>query len=577
MCGVAGIYASTLSPPPQRYAASVEALTASLYRRGPDARGVYESDRAVLAHTRLAIVDPDPRANQPMESEDWVLSYNGEIYNYRQIRDELGTHTNFRTSSDTEVLLLAIQEWGLERALAKCAGMFAFLAYSKRDGRLYAVRDRLGIKPLFLTRLKDGTYFFASSPAAIVNALPHITWSEYRPAIASYFVLGAPFTTTSVIAGIERVEPAHYVVVYPNGAMAKRRYWEPEYQSDFTMADLVNVVKEYENSDVASALFLSGGVDSSFLASVFDRLDCFHLKSSESHYASAVARRFGRRFIEVEPALDDYVDGIRQVCQVHGEPYMSCGIPNSVSRAISQHGYKMAVIANGADELFHGYPRTPIPEGQFDGLPLYEEKNAPWFHKQLSHIFRDSRHFALEEYADIVPSLGEIGHNALEKYYLPGFPPSASHRWLELMTYVLHDLNATLDAASMLNSIEVRVPFLDHRIVQGVLSWTGERLVTPRYGRKAPLKHWLMRDFPSTFFNRPKQGFSIDTKELSKISNAGAGVFKQMQKSGFLQMKKSDRSGNYARDRIYLEQACLVYSLWKSSALTAQGAACASF
>lgn len=569
MCGVGGVYVAASGTLAERPRKSIEALASSMSRRGPDAKGMYLTDRMALVHTRLAILDLDSRANQPMESEDWVLSYNGEIYNYRELRRELERSRVFRTTSDTEVLLLAIQEWGLERAISRCAGMFAFLAYEKRQGVLYAVRDRLGIKPLFLTRLKNGTYFFASSPAAIVAALPQEKWREYRPAIASYFVLGAPFTTMSAIEGIERVEPAHYVKINPNGTMTKHRYWEPEFQENFTMDDLIDVVREHQASDVKSALFLSGGVDSTFLASALDELDCFHLISSERRYAQAVAKKYDRHFVQVKPEIGDYVDGITQVCRLHGEPYQSCGIPNAVSKAIAQQGYKMAVIANGADELFHGYPRTPIPEAQPDWLPLHEQKTYRWFHEQLSHIFRDSRNFRLERYGDVTPTLCDIGHNAMEKYRLSGFPPSASHRWFELMTYVLHDLNPTLDAASMANSIEVRVPFLDHRIVQGVLSWSGRDLVTTEFGRKTPLKRWLSQDFPRAFFNRPKQGFSINVDALGDVSAAGSQNFTRMQKSGFIHIDRHNKFGHYDRDLIYLEQSCLVYSIWKSSGLTA--------
>lgn len=571
MCGVGAVYTPAPRMLSDRDEGVLGRLGDSMERRGPDARGAYRTDRVGITHTRLSILDLDQRANQPMESEDWVLSFNGEIYNFRSLRQELERSYTFRTTSDTESLLLALQQWGLEKALAKCAGMFAFLAYHKKQQVLYAVRDRLGIKPLFFTRLHDGTSCFASSPAAIVKALPDLDWKEYRPAIASYFVLGAPFTTMSVIDGIQRIEPAHYVRLTPDGMITQTRYWEPEFQEGFTMDDLAGIVREHQVSDVKSALFLSGGVDSSFLASILDGLDCFHLTSPETKYARAVAKKYQRPFVQVEPELDEYVEGIRQVCMSHGEPYMSCGIPNAVSTAIADQGYKMAVIANGADELFHGYPRTPSPEWTPEWLPLHEEKTYRWFFEQLSHIFRDNRNFDLEQYEDVLPSLGEIGRNAMENYHLAGFPPSASHRWFELMTYVLHDLNATLDAASMANSIEVRVPFLDHRIVQGVLSWSAEELVTRKCGRKTPLKRWLSRDFPRSFFNRPKLGFSIDESALKAISSVGRKTFNAMRKDGFITIKENKRLGHFDRDMIYLEQCCLVFSLWKSCRFTGCG------
>ena len=521
-----------------------------------------------MVHRRLSIIDLDPRSNQPMESEDWALCYNGEICNFRTIRAELVRKNHiFKTNSDTEVLLLALQEWGIEGALQRCAGMFAFLAYNKRENALYAARDPMGIKPLVMTRLEDGSYCFASSAAAIVEALPKCSWTPYKPALASYFLLGAPFTRGTVFEGIERIEPAHYVKCLPDGRFTRHRYWQPRYQPNFSMDDLVSIVAEYEISDVQSALFLSGGVDSTFLAAATKKLDCFHLISPETQYAKEVADKFDRKFISVKPELNHYVEDVARVIKFHGEPLMSCGIPFSVSKEVAKHGYKMAISANGADELFHGYARTPIPEYTPRYLPLHETRTYRWFSEQIAHIFRDNRNFQIEEFDEYIPSLLEVGNDALSKYHLPDFPPSASHRWFELMTYVLHDLNPTLDAASMANSLEVRVPFLDHRIVEGVLSWDANKLVTPSLGRKAPLKEYLRDYFPMSFFHRPKLGFSIHEDSLGSISNLGKKALKRSCGNGFLKFVKDANYGEYSRDKIYLGNSCFSYEAWLSSKL----------
>jgi asparagine synthase (glutamine-hydrolysing) len=543
----------------------LKAISEAMQLRGPDASRTTVGEHYAFTHRRLAIIDLDERSTQPMEAEDWILCYNGEIYNFRDIRDDLKQRgRTFRTTSDTEVLLLALQEWGIDGALSRIAGMFAFLAYCKSENTLYAVRDHMGIKPLLMTQLEDGSYCFASSVAAIMKALPHRDWRPFKPALASYFVLGAPFTRNSVFEGIERVEPAHYVKCMPDGTFSRHRYWTPQYQENFTMDELVSIVREYEISDVQSAMFLSGGVDSTFLAAATERLDFFHLISPETHYAEAVAKRFTRRFVVVEPHIDDYTADVRKVLDFHGEPLMSCGIPYTVSKEVAAHGYKMAISANGADELFHGYPRTPIPEHQPAYLPLHETRTYRWFSQQIAHVFRDSRNFDVPELTKYLPSLIEIGNDALVKFHLPHFPASASHRWFELMTYVLHDLNPTLDAASMANSIEVRVPFLDHRIVQGVLSWDGSRLVTPALGRKAPLKEFLSRSFPMSFFHRPKLGFSIHDESLHQISQLSAKALQRARKSGFLNVNDNRTYGEFDRDMIYLGSSCFSYDVWKS-------------
>ena len=562
MCGVGGIYRPHDRPLEGRHEAILARLKEAMRQRGPDGSGSYAVGPAGLVHTRLAIIDVHERSDQPMESEDWVLSYNGEIFNYRTLRAELSGRCRFQTESDTEVLLMALQEWGLEKALDKCAGMFAFLAFNKREQVLYAARDRMGIKPLFSALLDDGSLCFASSPAAIVKAVPDETWRPFRPALGSFFILGAPFTRTTAFDRIERVPPAHYLRCLPDGTVDTVKYWEPRYRPDFTMEDLVAVVREHQVADVPSALFLSGGVDSTFLASAMDDLDCFHLISPETRYAGEAARVFGRTLVSVTPELSDYERGMERVTDLHGEPLMSCGIPHAVARAVRDKGYKMAVSANGADELFHGYPRTPMPEHEPDYLPLHEQRTYKFFHRQLAHIFRNRDHFSVTGLDRFLPSLQEIGNEILAKLSLPAFPPSANHRWIELMTYVLFDLNPTLDAASMAEGVEVRVPFLDHRIVEGVLSWPAERLVTPKFGRKAPLKEHLAAHFPIPFLNRPKLGFSIHDDSLADIGALGRTALDRAVASGLV-APGEERCEEFDRDMIYLGGCCLALAKWR--------------
>lgn len=566
MCGIGGFFLPHGREPGKNHKEILSRLEKQMYRRGPDASGQQTYDSAGFVHTRLSILDLDARSNQPMESADWILSYNGEIYNFKTLRADLGTD-RFKTTSDTEVLLMALQHWGVDETLRRCAGMYAFLAYHKKSQIFYAVRDRLGIKPLFMTKLKNEEWYFASTPAALVAALPDQDWKECKAAVASYFTLGASFTTSSVYSGIEKVKPAHYVEIHPDGSFFQKRYWTPQYQTHFTMEDMKSIIREYEVSDVKSALFLSGGVDSTFLASVTQKLDYFHLTSSERGYAQAVAAKYGRPLVEVAPSVEDYLASIEDVVHFYGEPLMSCGIPYTIAHALKKNGYKMAVSANGADELFHGYSRTPMPEYTSAGFPLHEEPTARWFYHQLAHIFRDSRNFELEAYDAFVPTIAEMAYDAVRQYRLDGFPESAQHRWFELMTYVLHDLNPTLDAASMANSVEVRLPFLDHRIVEGVLSWPAQTFVTAQWGRKTPLKEALAADFPQSFFNRSKVGFSIDEKILAPIEQASASTFDLFQQQGFIRMRSRPGFGYFERDKIYLRNCSLAYQLWKKNSV----------
>lgn len=538
----------------------------AIARRGPDGQGEWSQGRAMFGHVRLAIVDPETRSDQPMQSETWVLCYNGEVYNFRDIRRDLeALGHKFTTQSDTEVLLLSLEQWGIEGCLARIAGMFAFLAYNKQTGQTYVVRDHMGIKPVLYARDAQGTLFFGSSVTAVQQMCPEAEFTLNKSALASYFSLGGVHGSHTCYNEIERLDPAHYMEITPNGETTVTKYWSPQYQSNFTMEDVISIVREYQISDVKSALFLSGGVDSSFLACVYDDLDCFHLTSPEEPYAQMVADRFGRRLISVKPDLHTYEADVKAATDFHGEPMMSVGIPLAVSREVANHGYKMAISANGADELFLGYSRTPMPEYTPEYMPLHESASKRFMVEQLQHIFRDDRNFTMPALQDVFPSMREIYMQSLAQHRLEGFPVSASHRWCELMTYVLSDLNATLDAASMYNSVEVRVPFLDHRIVQGVLSWDASVLVTPELGRKAPLKAHIAQYFPQTLYQRTKLGFSIHSEKLDNISKLSESALKQAQSSGLIALDGTGRFGEYERDMIYLGSSLFGFSKWAGS------------
>ena len=563
MCGIVGIIGKNVVKVDQEHKARLERGLEAVARRGPDGRGVWNDERTILGHTRLAIIDLDARSNQPMESNNWVLVYNGEIYNFQSLRQELrGLGRDFSTLSDTEVLLMSIEEWGVEKALTKIAGMFAFIAYDKRTGVSYLARDHLGIKPLIYSQDEHGVIYVASSVAAILAMRDDVTFEINNSALASYFSLGGTTTLSSCFSDINRLDAAHFIVADPQGNIEIKRYWEPQYQSNFSMDDLAEIVTEYEVADVRSALFLSGGVDSSYLATIFKKLDCFHLVSPEEKFARAVADKFELDFVLVEPEFENYQIDVAEAVKFHGEPLMSIGVPLAVSKEIKKHGYKMAISANGADELFLGYSRTPVPEYNLEYMPFYEPKFYRFFGQQLSHIFRDSRHYDISCLHEQICSLRQLGIDILSRYQLPGFPPSANYRWLELMTYVLCDLNPTLDAASMYHSVEVRVPFLDHRIVQGVLSWEGQKLLSPTIGRKAPLKSHLSKYFPDPLFSRTKLGFSIHSEHLSNIAQLSEIYLDKYIENKFLSLKKNRSSSNYGRDLIYLGNSLFGFSKW---------------
>ena len=569
MCGIAGL----IGPSVQRQGidSALAQATLAIGRRGPDATSNWRSEKLLLVHTRLAIIDLDKRSNQPMESKRWVLCYNGEIYNFRELRSELERLGHaFQTMSDTETLLLALEEWGIDRVLSRIAGMFAFIAYDKASGFVYAARDHLGIKPLVYGKTADGSIAIASNIPSVQALVGERQYRANAGALASYFILGGAYTLDTCVEGILRLDAAHCLEISPDGNTRIFRYWSPQFQDDFRIDDLVEIVAQYVIADVPSALFLSGGVDSSFLACVIKELDCFHLSSPEEAYAQTVADRLDRKLIRVEPDLEQYEKDHGEAIAFHGEPLMSVGIPLAVSRKVREHGFKMSISANGADELFLGYARTPSPEYTAPYLPVHDTPSVQFLSQQLRHIFRDRRHFQIPALQAELPSIEELFLTVTERFRLDGFPASASYRWSELMTYVLSDLNPTLDAASMFHSLEVRVPFLDHRIVQGVLSWDASELISPELGRKAPLKKYINRYLPPTFFQREKLGFSIHHDKLATISALGEEALNTARSSGYIHVSNAGVGTSFERDLIYLGNALHGYEKWRDIEVTCE-------
>ena len=335
---------------------------------------------------------------------------------------------------------------------------------------------------------------------------------------------------------------------------------------------LVRIVGEYQFADVPMALFLSGGVDSTFLACATDNFDCFHLTSSEESYAARVAERFGRKFHSVQPDLDVWEDDFRQALALHGEPLFSAGIPAAVSRKCVELGYKVALSANGADELFGGYTRTPMPELGDVTPPAHEKPSFRFFQDQFLHIFRHPDYLEFgKAFADPV-DLREAVAEFLEACWLPDFPPSASYRWFELMSYVLHDLNPTLDAASMSHSLEVRVPFLDHRVVEGVLSMDATQLIDAELGRKKPLKEYIIPFMGKEFLERQKLGFSIDRDKLSGITAAVEKASWGLSPKVGVGVPLDDDNPNMHRDKVYVKNALFAWDLWRGNRYSGDGA-----
>lgn len=523
MCGIAGIVNGIIYP-----------LNNAQKHRGKDGNGVQFRDMVAFGHNRLSVIDLSDAGAQPISNERYMLTYNGEIYNYKEFYSG--------TKNDAHALLDSINRIGLLPTLDHLNGMYAFAVHDRVEHKIHLVVDRFGQKPLYYCQVEvetgkthrdknTGTVFketkkvfaFASSPSALLHLKDK--WSINKQALQSYWTLGAIMGSQSIWDGISRVEGSH-VVTYDikSGQVSQPiRYWSPQYVENARVhiEELVyDSIDKTKVADVPVHIFLSGGIDSTLVASRYQGGHAIHLESNETAYAKMVADKFNITLNTVHPAEVSATHCLVDYALKCGEPSAAGIIPYITAGEVCKHA-KVAVTANGADELFFGYDRT-------------QDHITP---EQLAHMFRTG-----------------ISQSQLELCSLPEIDPQLSQgRWLELMNYVQHDLNRTLDFAAMAHTVEVRAPFLDHRLVEHALS-----IPQAEHGRKDILKNMLRKDhgFDNEFLNRPKVGFSLHytPKGMEKLKDE-AMIW--CVDNGWLPRRVYSK-----RDELYLRFAALSFYWW---------------
>jgi asparagine synthase (glutamine-hydrolysing) len=564
MCGISGIIFVN-NEKIISYKSNVEKMCVSMKDRGPDSSSTWQGRNTVLGHTRLAIMDPENTlADQPVESKNWTLVFNGEIYNFRALKKQLKNKgVNFKTDSDTEVLLYYIEFFGIKKTLSNINGIFAFGAYDKRSDKLHLVRDHLGIKPLYYWFNEESkSFWFSSTPASIVDA-SETRWNLNYESVFSFFHLGGAGTRDTFFHGIKRLRPAEHLVVDKNLNTKANYYWSPQFREGNLEEKVIETILKEKEAHVESAVFLSGGIDSSVMAAVLSDIKGFHLSSPELKYAQYVAKYLGIQLKVKEYTSDvSFDDLLSRYSKSSGEASASSPIPLMVADLIAEEGFKVAFSANGADELFFGYPRTTSPclkPENFTALD-YEQISVKTDEEQHYHIFRD-------ESAIRIPKLNKpiLKQSCNDLYELrnigDGFPKSTINRWYELQTYIANDLNPTLDFASMACSLEVRVPFLNYELVELALSKDSNHFISADYGRKYPLKKMLKNiGFHPSLWSRAKMGFSIPD-EIMRKREKNIGIHREELKERNL-FKLGISKQNSARDYIYLNSAIHAFNIW---------------
>ena len=560
MCGIAGIVGGTPRRP------VLDAMLSTLEHRGPDDRGVHFGDGVALGMTRLAIIDL-VSGRQPMSSEDGAATvvFNGEIYNFREVRAELEARgQRFRTRSDTEVILRAWQRDGA-RCVERLRGMFALAVWDARRGTLFLARDRVGKKPLYYWQGGGALVFASEIKALLCHPGPgrDVDWSAFH----HYLAYGYTPAARSAFAGIAKLPPGHTAVLEA-GTLRVRRYWSlpaggpaaprlDRYElAQHIRAELREAVRLRLESDVPLGAFLSGGVDSSIVVASMrevtgGRIATFSIgfeaaaaaSWDERPYARQVAERFGTEHHEeiLEPKAAELAP---LIVRGFDEPFAdSSAIATYAVSAATAHHVKVALSGIGGDEAFAGYPRylgvrlsqawdrVPCwlrgPLGRAAAGALRESDTnrnlRDWAVRFAAGAERPlpERYFTWTRFFD-GPALAALAMPALSAQ-LAGDPDADGRAaWatrggddamdgafrIDLATYLPDDLLAMADRMSMAHSLELRAPFCDHRVLEASLA-IPSAVKTRGLGLKALLKTAYADVLPPDVLRHRKQGFMI--------------------------------------------------------------------
>jgi asparagine synthase (glutamine-hydrolysing) len=617
MCGICGFFDAPAEGARER----LQAMAGAIAHRGPDGTGMWVSPFGTtgLANTRLAIIDLEFGV-QPMWSPDGrhVIVFNGEIYNYQELRDELSSRGHrFQTLSDTEVLLHAFLEWRSD-CLLKLRGMFAFAVFDTVGNKLFLARDRTGIKPLYYHRGPRG-FFFASEIKSILVCSEIPRRLNYE-ALADFAVLGYPLLPSTLFADCAELAPGCWMELDTRGSR-EARYWKWQRRESlnggFSLerleGELIESLREHLRADVPLAAFLSGGIDSSLLSSLITRrlkrdLKTFTVKFDEreydeSAYARAVAEHLGTEHHEIKIGSGEFdMATIEKVLDQFDQPFAdSSAIPTYLlSRAIRQH-VKVVIGGDGGDEMFGGYPRFRYAEAarRLGRVPRWvvqaAESSLDTFQRAVPNHVRRARRFlrALKNRNGdrLITFSAYNSPDELEKMLSPGAlrqiesyqvafanddgwqdPGGSEFVDATIQAVLPGDYLRKIDVMSSAHGLEVRVPFLGNQILEMAAEMPNEAKYSWTQNKIA-LRTLAAHTLPRNIVKKPKWGFGIPLdsylgalgrREVDEILGSPTARVRQIVRSEYVDNllhrfieQKWDRA-RISRLSIYQR----VYSLW---------------
>lgn len=609
MCGITGFYNLKGLAEASPYAEKLEIAIETMSLRGPDGSGKYVEGSSALGHSRLAIIDTSASANQPFSDSSgrYTIVFNGEIFNYKEVESQLNGF-NPRTTSDTEILLQGYIEWG-EKVLDKLNGFFAFAIHDKETNELFLARDRMGIKPLLLYRDEHAIVFGSEMKSLLAFGIPREidTASQFLYHQFNY----TPYPET-IFKNVVELEPGTWFKVQPfdpstplrvHSAQGKGSnvqsgtYWKipkpsapktklPYEQAQQKLRELMEKsVQRRMIADVPLGSFLSGGIDSSIIATLAarqtDKLNTFSIGYAdeplfdETHYAEAVAKKIGSNHTVFKLTNDDLYADLHDVLNYIDRPFAdSSALPVHILCKHTRKHVTVALSGDGADELFSGYNKHAA-EFRARNLGLKEQIVAAL--KPLWFLLPASRNSSFGNTVRQLQKFSEgVSLGAKDRYWNWAsfmsekdvqslmFNPSTSLRagaqsidanrkrkltaelgttndldevlYTDLHQVLRNDMLTKVDLMSMANSLEVRVPFLDHEVVEFACSLPEEYKITSTI-RKRILQETFRPDLPEMLFKRPKHGFEVP------LLNWFKGELNALIKDDLLSRKLIDEQG----------------------------------
>ncbi len=539
----------------------------TMLHRGPDDHGLFvdPKNNVGLAHRRLSIIDLSSGGHQPMEKDGLVVTYNGEIYNFLEIKKELEElGVKFFSRSDTEVLLEAYRFWG-EGCVRKFRGMFAFGIYDQHKEELILCRDRAGVKPLYY--YFDGSLFIFASEIKSITKHPSVKKEIDFDSLALYIRFGYVPTPATIFKNIYKLEPGHFLKIDNQGRIDKNNYWniadfvKEEDPARFEEAEVLknteNILTEAFNlrmvSDVPVGIFLSGGIDSSLVAALLkknsqNKLSTFTIgfkekRFDEAKYAQKIAQHLGTNHHELYLENDKALEIISKLPQIYDEPFSAASaIPTFLVSEFARSKVKVALSADGGDELFYGYgKRYPMIAGMYENyskLPKFLSFPAGAILKKLpnSLLEKSVRARLIIAHRDLAKTYSAISKmvysdtlarqfvkkNVSEKYTeihwrnfdkFKNFSPMVQIALFDFLRGFSDNILTKVDRASMAVSLEAREPFLDQKIIEYAVSLP-VNLKRKNGEEKYLLKKILYKYVPRDLIDRPKHGFSMPIDEL---------------------------------------------------------------